>query len=259
MNPLQRYAILQSRKLAAQLNPPKPPRKLISTPTLVGLVRASNGPLVSVDSNGRTMLITPPSLSELQADVALCVGGGNDPLAEYELAHAMCKAAGKTVANFVCNDTLGVFPGIVHHGCTLHPDKWQHWRTQRQQAGHPDVLRLWAHRPYTNFTNWTKDWQGSSGLFMVKVARELGYTHIILCGIPMTVEGEHFLRKTRWNAAYGFQKGWDRIRGILRPFVRSMSGWTEAFYGRPDEAWLAAEIGDPNPMKGLHDHTGIKA
>lgn len=201
----------------------------------------------------------PPSLSELQADVAICVGGGDNALAEYEIAKAMCEAAGKTYVNFVCNDTIPVFAGIIHHGCTLHPDKWQTWRMRRQLAGHSDVLRLWAHRPYTNFTNWTKDWQGSSGLFMVKVARELGFTHIIMCGIPMTVEGGHILRKTRWNAALGFQKGWSRVRGLLRPYVRSMSGWTREYFGEPDPEWLALEIFDPNPMKGMHDHTGVKA
>lgn len=136
-----------------------------------------------------------PSRSESRkADIAICVGGGNDPLAEYAAAKALCDAAGKTCEAFVCNDTLAVFPGVIDHACSLHPDKWPHWRSLRDRAGYPMPTRLWAHRSYPGFTDWTRDWQGSSGLFMVKVAREMGYTHIILCGIPMTVEGNQIGR-----------------------------------------------------------------
>lgn len=205
------------------------------------------------------MPLLHPSLSALQADVAICVGGGNDPLIEYDAAVALCKASGKTYANFVCNDMLSCFPHVVQHAVTLHPDKWQYWRTLRERSGLPAVIRKWSHRPYLDFTDHTKDWQGSSGLLCVKIARELGYTHIILVGIPMTIEGEHFARGQRWNAAPGFRKGWARVQGALRPFVRSMSGWTMEHFGLPDAEWLAATIPDQFPMTGLHDHSGVKA
>jgi len=196
-------------------------------------------------------------LSELQADIAICVGGGNDPLAEYAEAAALCAASGKTVANFVCNDTLTIFPHQIHHGVTLHPDKWVGWRTLRDRSGFKMPDRLWAHRPYQGFSDHTKDWQGSSGLFMVKIARELGYTHIILAGIPMNIEGGHFAREQAWNAAPGFRRGWARVQGILRPFVRSLSGWTEAHFGKPDHIWITSEVPDPFPMRV--DHSGVKA
>lgn len=257
MNPLQLHAIRQSMNSAARSNAPSLSRKSISTAALVALVHASNGPPALSKDGKRISPDTPPSLSELRADVAICVGGGNDPLAEYEAAAAICVAAGKTIANFVCNDALSIFPGPVHHGCTLHPDKWQYWRTIRERSGFPAPLRLWAHRSYPGFTDHTKDWQGSSGLFMVKAARELGYTHIILAGIPMTTEGSHFARQQVWNAAAGFRKGWARVQGSLRPFVRSMSGWTNDHFGMPDEAWLNEDIPDPFPMKV--DHSGVTA
>lgn len=259
MNPLQRHAILQSRKLAEPLPTPNLSRRNISTATLLDLVHSCNG---HVEQTGIGRPITPPipqSLSELQADVAILVGGGHDPLAEYEEARKLCEANGKSYANFVCNDMIQCFPGTIHHGCTLHPDKYHYWRVMRERAGYTPPIRLWAHRSYPGFHNWTKDWQGSSGLFMVKVARELGYTHIILCGIPMTIEGEHFARGQRWNAAPAFQRGWDHVRGKLRPFVRSMSGWTRDTFGVADAEWLRSEIPDPSPMRGFHDHTGVTA
>lgn len=198
------------------------------------------------------------SPSESRADIALCIGGGNDPLAEYHDAFALCKREGKSFATFVCNDMLACFPHDIDHGCTLHPDKWTYWRSLRLRADYPMPRRLWAHRPYDHFTNYTKDWQGSSGLFMVKIARELGYTHILLAGIPMNVEGAHFARGQLWNAAPGFRRGWARVQGSLRPFVRSMSGWTAEHFGRPDATWINADIPDPYPMRGS-DHSGVTA
>jgi hypothetical protein len=195
--------------------------------------------------------------SESRADVAICVGGGNDPLAEYAAALTLCTENGKSVANFICNDTLACFPGTIHHGATLHPDKWVYWKSIRERNGYPMPERLWAHRSYDDFTNWTKDWQGSSGLFLVKIARELGYTHIVLCGIPMTEDGLHFERRQHWTSAPGFRKGWARVQGALRPFVRSMSGWTAEHFGRPDSEWLASDIPDPFPMKT--NHSGVSA
>ncbi len=212
-----------------------------------------------MESEKPTMPALPPSLSALQRDVAIVVGGGGDPLAEYAEAKALCIAAGKTFATFVCNDTIPVFPDDIDHGCTLHPDKYQHWRMLRERFGRNPPKVLWAHRSYTNFHHHTKDWQGSSGLFMVKVARELGYTHIIACGVPMRPEAKHFARNQVWNACQGFRRGWARVQGSLRPFLRSMSGWTMEHFGKPDAAWLAAEIPDPFPMTGLHDHSGVKA
>lgn len=259
MNPLQMHAISQSRKLSAAARTPNSTHRNISTDALVALVQASNG---STDSTGGTpvgTLSTPlPRSASRKYDVAICVGGGGDPLAEFEAAKAMCDAAGATYEIFVCNDALAVVPGRIDYGCTLHPDKWTHWKGLRDRAGHPMPLKLAAHRSYPGFDHWTKDWQGSSGLFMVKIAREKGHTHIILCGIPMTVEGDHFARHQRWNAATGFRKGWARVQGALRPFVRSLSGWTMTHFGAPDEAWIKSDIPDPFPMSGP-EHKGESA
>lgn len=200
-----------------------------------------------------------PSLSALQRDVAIVVGGGNDPLAEYAEAKALCIAAGKTFATFVCNDAIAVFPDHIDHACTLHPDKYQHWKVLRERGGLPQPTLRWSHRSYNQIDYHTKDWQGSSGLFCIKVARELGYTHIIACGVPMDPLARHFARGQIWNAADGFRRGWSRVQGALRPFLRSMSGWTREHFGVPDAAWLTATIPDPYPMTGLHDHTGVKA
>ena len=183
------------------------------------------------------------SLSGSQADVALIVGSGGDPLSEYGAARAMCEAADKTVATFVCNDTLMIFPDRVDFAGTLHPDKMHGWQRERNKNKLPMPFgSVWCHRDYLGFTHSTRDWQGSSGLFMTKVALEVGFTHIILCGVPMEVEADHIIRHIPWNAAPGFIRGWQRHMIEIKPYVRSMSGWTQQELGAPDFIWLTAEI-----------------
>ena len=170
-------------------------RNLITTATLHQILCDLNGLSASPEKPGATMP-TPPtsSPSGSRPDVALVVGGGGDPLSEYGAARMMCEAAGKTVATFVVNDTLTIFPDTVDYAGTLHPDKMAGWLRDRSRNKLPmPPGQIWCHRSYLGFTNYTRDWQGSSGLFMAKVALEAGYTHIILCGVPMTVEaGTHY-------------------------------------------------------------------
>jgi hypothetical protein len=124
------------------------------------------------------------------------------------------------------------------------------WIGLRKNYGHPMPFgSIWCHRSYRGFTHQTKDWQGSSGLLCTKIAREQGYTHVILCGVPMTVEADHFVRHQRWNAAPGFVRGWRRQEHILKPYVRSMSGWTQEAFGAPTFTWLVEAIEDRHPIQ----------
>jgi hypothetical protein len=79
-------------------------------------------------------------------------------------------------------------------------------------------------------------------LFLVKIALEAGFTHIILCGVPMDVDANHITRHKPWHGAPGFARGWHRHMAALKPFVRSMSGWTQQQFGAPDMLWLALDI-----------------
>jgi hypothetical protein len=60
----------------------------------------------------------------------------------------------------------------------------------------------------------------------------LGYKRIILCGCPL-------IGFNKGNQSYApFQKGWEKNGEELKPFVRSMSGFTREFLGEPDKGWL---------------------
>ena len=195
------------------------------------------------------MLTPPSSLSGSRPDIALVVGGGGDPLSEYGAARAMCETAGKAVATFVCNDTLMFFPDHVDYAGTLHPDKMPNWIRERARRKLPMPFgQTWCHRSYLGFSHSTRDWQGSSGLFMTKVALEQGFSHVVLCGIPMDTDANHITRHVPWHSAAGFIRGWNRHLREIRPYVRSMSGWTQKELGAPDYLWLATDI-PPGPFR----------
>lgn len=185
-----------------------------------------------------------PIYAATRQDVAIIVGSGGDPFAEFEQARAMCERTGRSYAVFVGNDMIADFPGHIDHAGTLHPDKLSYWTSARLANNFEPAERLWAHRPFSHITDWTRDWGGSTGLFLTKVARECGFVHIILCGVPMTIEGKHYKRGTDWVDCIGFQRGWTGRLLELKGYVRSFSGWTAAQFTLPTDEWLLTDIVD---------------
>lgn len=188
-------------------------------------------------------------------DIAVVVCGGGDPMAEFAQIHDAVLRLNLRATTLIGNDQIAHFPYSAEHAGTLHPDKLPDWMGERRSRGFIMPDRWWSHRPFNNVTDWTRDWSGSTGLFLVKVARELGHTHIVLCGVPMTVDANHFLRKEPWNAAHGFRRGWTSRLMELKRYVRSYGGWTHSMFGAPTDEWLVEQIADEHalsvPTRGL--------
>ena len=75
---------------------------------------------------------------------------------------------------------------------------------------------------------------GGSALLGVLAAIRLGYNKIVICGCPM--EGPN-PRHKGWDYNR-FQGGWEKKAEVIKPFTRSMSGWTAKFLGKPTDEWL---------------------
>jgi hypothetical protein len=195
-------------------------------------------------------------------DAAIVVCGGGDPLGELEVAKALCKLAHKPYTLFAGNDQIGNLPDEIEHAATLHPDKLTMWTGKRITNGWPAAKHTWAHRPFSGISDWTRDWSGSTGLFCVKIARELGFVHIILCGVHMDADSGHFLRKQRWDACSQFIRAWEMRDAMLKPYVRSLGGWTRERFMPPTREWLRLEIEDrhrqPAPPT-FNPNAGMKA
>lgn len=174
---------------------------------------------------------------------AVVVGGSESVWEEVDEARRLCAMAGSEVTFFIINSMIAQFPfpGI---GVTLHPDDLREWIAARIARGLTPLRRVWCNRDSRSglVTNHAKDLGGSSGLFAALPVAIKGnqFTKVILCGVPMTVTGKHFVRHTPWNACTSFQRCWEPHMAEIRPYVRSMSGWTAEKFGRPDAEFLAA-------------------
>jgi len=84
--------------------------------------------------------------------------------------------------------------------------------------------------------------RGTSSLFGVWVAREVGCDRVVGCGMPMTMEPKFFngMEGHKWPAKQVdiYRKAWKDEAVELAKFFRSMSGWTAKLLGKPNAAWL---------------------
>ena len=157
-----------------------------------------------------------------------------------------------------CNDTATIWPGRLDYFCTLHPDKAAEWLAKRRANGHPMGCQVWSYKkrggsrgvtPYPEIQKIASDWQGSSGLFCVRVLLQEGFERIICCGVPIEKQYSHIIRPSNpnwkpgdhWLEALDFTKGWKQRFPELKEKVRSMSGYTQRLLGAPTEHWLHTE------------------
>ena len=183
------------------------------------------------------MLYPAPAVSR----VAVVVGGADCVLAEYAKVERLCEEACINFTTLVINDMIAEFQDRIDHAVTLHPDvRLNVWLEERQKNCLPPPANVWAHREtdvgVNMVTRVCPEWgKGSSGLLAVKIAlRELSCDRIILCGVPMTMEGGHFKRKQPWKAVTNnFRAEWQARHSELAPYVRSWSGWTAELFGVP--------------------------
>jgi hypothetical protein len=168
--------------------------------------------------------------------VAIAVGGAASVWDEMKRALDLAPHA----EAYVCNDMIPVYPGPCT-AVTLHPHQLKEWLSRRNANGLPRPKEVWSHASGRLVTRRTLESRGSSGLLCVHVARLEGFERIMLCGIPMTKEGGHFVRNAQWDAAETFQKHWPKEFLRLAPYVRSFSGWTKETFGEPTPTWLTGQ------------------
>ncbi len=135
--------------------------------------------------------------------------------------------------------------GRVDHWASFHVELLDKWVRERREAGREDAGQLWVPErrslPRGMRAEAVPNWRGSSGLLAVTVAMKLGVDRAILCGIPMTREGGHYDRPAGelWREAGNYRRGWEEHADEIRPYVRSLGGWTAELLGRPPEEWRA--------------------
>lgn len=148
----------------------------------------------------------------------------------------------------VAVNDIGTRVGRLDHWCSLHPDRFDRWESQRAALGLNDSYQLWTRVPpypvhkRIGRCRQTRHWGGGSGLLAVKVALEQGADRVLLCGMPLS-RSPHFTAQTEWGGEpwpewWKFLGDWASRYHVLKDRVRSMSGNTRDMFGAPDEEWL---------------------
>ncbi len=177
--------------------------------------------------------------------IALLLGDAACVHADAAAAYAMLKPDAIAATNCIGFD----WPGRVDYWFTLHPKSIGVWPgmpgalRRRENAG-LNRPQTWAHKSGLGIDRHTPDWGGSTGLLAVKGLRQLRFNRIVLAGVPMSPEQNHYYEGTGWSHATHYRKGWREHRDEIAPFVRSMSGWTREIFGAPTAEWLTP---DPTP------------
>ena len=153
------------------------------------------------------------------------------------------EAAQKILTEFdvaAVNDAGVEFSGHLSFWATLHQEKFAIWQRHRAQRRRDMGCLMVSRRKHANTRIdrvVPERWRGSSGLYAVQVAMTLGYTRMVLCGIPMD-KTPHFFRNEAWQAASRYRLGWKDAVSEIHEHVRSMSGWTRGLLGAPSVEWL---------------------
>jgi hypothetical protein len=135
------------------------------------------------------------------------------------------------------NDAGTVYPHRIDAWATLHPEKLVGWRLDRWRNGGNGDYLTWSRRNPELVDRILTGWnQGSSGMFAVGVALEMGAERVILAGVPMQAEAAHFFDPAPWDAVHHHRDAWEKRADQMRGRVVSCSGWTRELLGGPDEA-----------------------
>lgn len=128
------------------------------------------------------------------------------------------------------------YAGHINFFATYHPADIPVYKAKRSSAGQNIDYKIVCHvnekdKPADLVFRYEHP-SGSSALLGTQAAIFSGYKKIVLCGCPLEGVNEN-------NYSYtSFQKGWVKHKAELGNCVRSMSGWTAKFLGKPDLEWL---------------------
>lgn len=201
---------------------------------------------------------------------ALCLGGA-DCVWEDVLAWETLYGKQWDGLIIIANDSGAHWPREFHHWVSLHANKLKRWHDLRTRQQLPAFTGMTWGKDDRRSNPWGTDsrpssgvlthyklnpWGGgSSGMFALQVAREIGCTRAVLCGIPMTPT-PHFMESDEpfakyWASASGHWKAWLRYRDLMLGWARSMSGRTQELLGTPTLEWLLDESQYSSTLVGV--------
>lgn len=176
---------------------------------------------------------------------AIILGGAKNVFDDLSVVEALGVNIGETpiiATNHAGRDWPAPFLAWV----SFHAELFPSWLEARRADGMPDPETLWTtDRPLGPIPvdipiQKAENWRGSSGLLAVTVGLHMGFDRLILCGVPMDADQEHYDRPGRWVDAGNYRASWLNRRLDMAGKVRSPSGWTKTILGAPSVEWLSS-------------------
>lgn len=206
----------------------------------------------------------------------IIIGGGHTVLDDWKYYTSMFMDRPDRYCDIgVVNDQIYTFQGRVDYFFTLHGEKmegWFNYRESKVESPEQWSFEIYCHRSerwkntchdvakkdfefnttkYNDILNYeivNQKWEGSSGLYAVQNALELGYEKILLCGIPMDI-GRNIFRPRKWKQGDKYWNGWLNAYDTIKNNVRSPSGRTSELLGKPDMNWIGYDcLNSENPV-----------
>lgn len=161
---------------------------------------------------------------------------GSAPCALEDFASAIARLGSSCCHIMLIGlSSSGLIASDVNYIATYHPNDIPSIEKSRKEIGANTDYLIIGHKkregvdivePYVAPS-------GSSALLGALAGIRMGYDKIILCGCPLIG-----VNKKAFRPYSEFQKGWKAKEKEVRPFVRSMSGWTKELLGEPTADWL---------------------
>ena len=188
----------------------------------------------------------------------LIIGGSNTVYDELDELSEFISPYSLEDVFYICviNDQIARWTGRVDIYSSLHGEKIEDkWLSYRPSTSNWD-FKTFVHRKHKWKKEWmysldihaVKDkWGGSSGLYAVQnCLLNLGFSKVVLCGIPMDAKPNLFRDEERWKQFSKYRRGWERAlketdEVNLKDCVRSTSGWTLQHFGYPDLNFILGE------------------
>lgn len=145
---------------------------------------------------------------------------------------------------FAVND-IGMYLPRVDHFVSLHGDKLKHWAGVRRDGSSKPIYPEFKTHTARDTVGIDYRWSGItplmplSGYFAMQIAWIMGAERIILIGCPGDSTKRFFDSKPKPGERYSEMGIRDQVQREMtrlpefKKAVRSTSGWTEFFFGRP--------------------------
>lgn len=144
------------------------------------------------------------------------------------------------------NDVGVYYNGRIQHWLSLER-KISEWYEQRNNNNYDMKLlvhvyyhdRLIDHKRHINYFWKMEKSPVMSGVFGPIALRSLGYSKIILAGIPSDKQPRFFDPPDKvYHSFKASSDSWKRHKSYFEDTLRSMSGFTKELYGEPIPAWF---------------------